>query len=1126
MAWFWFLVCIGLLIALTTRRQPGNDDTYAQGYWDGYRAFGTKLQERIATKRTNTTSLQELIDEGQAGDTTQTNPTPEQVFMEDTYGTAQSAEVDEQVASVDWPYRIDEPETSNANSYAPVELTPEQKAQRSLRNLNVILYAASFLLVAAGALFVSSSSSSIVKLIGVAVIIALFYGVGFGVYLKSQRLRPAALAFLGTGLALIPFAGFALQQYTDLSASQSWAITSVIGLIAYFAVAIRLRSQLVSYLTMAFVLSLAGAMTAMGTKLIIWQFVTLISVSLIASLLARLAPKWVPQVLSEPIERTGQVVTPVALVASLFLFDTLLLIDYEIVFALATLQYVVAWLQTRDIVYETTIRLLSYVVLTLITWDIFNASAASAAFTMALLLTFQHAYSLLMAPRIGHMVRESTWVTCLFIVQFFLFIFWLNDSQAALFNTITLSVIGLTSLAAAWRLRSVAMGYIGLFVSVVLPFIVVRDLFVESLPWWLLTAWFGVATIAALLLYRQFRARSSSLRVFVTLAYISYGVLALITSWIDGGSGLIAATSIGLAVIALAASYLAKVTYAELATPVLLLLGVISLSQALAISTPWQYVFIGGVTAVVLWCMTLVHGYLKQSERQALALTAAQAVLLICAGVVVSGDESANKIVFVVMMTAAFASLALRWRYGTNAVLSAIFTCTYPLYFFATLCVGLFIHSDWVAAATGLGVVLFVLSSYIERQAYIQTASVVLTVITLSLLTSRIGIPSHWAALFTFGGSALLFYAATGLHIAYKQAERQLIMASAGQITLFMIIFGAASGNYGVTLTSFIILIVWAVLSLALRWWCRDRSPKYATLFAILYPVYYAGALLLLGLLNPVWSVIAFALGVVIFWVASYAERSPWIVIIGNIFAAIAVFRFWLWADFDSNWLMLGSAWILATLFYFGYWVLAGLQNAWRSRALLWSTWSILGFAAIAHLLTGTLALATGATIVAFALTLGVEGWRTQRRGLVEAAVYVATFGMQRIVELLLPELNVVAYAHWWAITIAMIAFISSTAKQTRLIIAMSLVTLSSGIFALAEGGYYQLLFLIEHLTLLVAGALLSKSWAIWWGIAASTIAILYFLREYTFLWLGFLGLLMIGIVVWRLLRSGNSHAN
>lgn len=75
----------------------------------------------------------------------------------------------------------------------------------------------------------------------------------------------------------------------------------------------------------------------------------------------------------------------------------------------------------------------------------------------------------------------------------------------------------------------------------------------------------------------------------------------------------------------------------------------------------------------------------------------------------------------------------------------------------------------------------------------------------------------------------------------------------------------------------------------------------------------------------------------------------------------------------------------------------------------------------------------------------------------------------------------------------------------------------------MTEGGWYQLLFLIEHLALLVAGALLSVRWILWWGLTGASLAVIYFLKDYTYLRLGFLGLLLIGIVIWRLAKGANS---
>ena len=1114
MAGFWFLVSVALLIALLSRRK--DNDSYTQGYWNGYRAFGDMLQDLMSAGRTDAESLRTLINVNKTGDTVVAQPAAtvnaEETFLADTYVDEDPSQQDVGVVSVAAVTPL--PQT--------IESSAEQKAKRSLRNLNIILYTASFLLVAAGALFVASSSTPQTKLLTVISIIIVFYVAGFVVYSKSVRLRPAALAFLGTGLALIPFAGFALQQYTNLSPTQSWLITSMVGLVAYFIVAIKLQNLLVSYLTMAFVLSLVGSMTAAGALALVWQFVAIIGVSLVASIVAHIRPTWVPKVFSEPIERSGQIVTPVVLVASLFVFDRLLITGYEIVFAVATLHYLVAWLQVRDMMSETIVRVLSYVVLSLVAWDITDGNVAVVAFTLMLLMTFQHAFSLLMINLPDRVTNERTWITIIFTLQSLLFLFWMDDVRAPLFTTIALVVMGFTSLAVAVRLRSVPFGVIGLVASLALPFVVTRDLFSPSLPWWIVTIWFMVAAIKGLALYARWRHRSFALRSFVTTAYVTYLVLAVITAWIDGSSTVLMATYFAAAIVILVASYLSRTPNSQLVVPVLIFLGVASAGDMLYIAQPWYLLFIGGMTAVLLWVMALVHGYLGQYRRRATMLASGQIALLVITGVVLYADRGVNILVAILLLGAAFGSLALRWMYKEKATtFSVIFMYSYIMYFIAALMVALLITTGWLASVTGLGVILFVLASYVERQPWLQIIASMLTVITLGIATSLIDLPGQWFALFTFGGAAALFYAMAGLHFAYGQAQRQLVMATTAQVTLFMIIFTGLSGDYVATLTVFIMLLVWAVVSLAIRWWCRDRSPAYSGLFSFSYPMYYVGSLLLLMPLAALWSVVAFAVGAVIFWVASYAERSPGIIIAGNISLTIALSIFWWWAGLSGEWMILGIAWILATVFYFGHWALKGLNDAWRSQVLLWSIWSVLVVATILQFFATSKEIAVAATIIVFAITLAIEGRRLQRGGMIEVAIYVATFGMQRIAGQLWPELNGVFYAHWWAIIVALAAFSRQAHRSLRLVVAMSFVTVFSGVYALTSGASYQILFLIEHLSLLVGGALLSKSWAIWWGIGASAVAILYFLRGYTFFMLGFLGLLMIAIVVWRLMRGG-----
>jgi hypothetical protein len=1096
-------------------RNKNNDGSYAQGYWDGYRAFGAKVQALIKSKSATAATLQKMINEGvgSASPAVENEPAqdnPDEFFLTDIVGEDELSEP----AAV--PLRH--------QAAQQVTLSPAEKAKQSLRNLNFILYTASFLLVAAGALFVSSTSSAMIKLIGVCLIITVFYAAGYLIYTKVKRLRPAGLAFLGTGLALIPFAGFALQEFAHLTPATSWLITSAVGLVAYFAATILLQSQLVSYLTMAFVLSLVGSTTASGTSALVWQFVAMIGVSLLASVIAYFKPKLLPAIFSQPIERTGQLVTPVMLVASLLVFDQLRLTDYEVVFAVATLHYVVVWLQTRNINYEAVIRILSYVVLALILWNIFDGNVAIFGFALVLLMTFQYAYSLLMVYRPGRAVIERTWISILFVIQFAMMLLWMNSEHAALFTTIALLVIGATSYVTALRLRSVRVGLIGLSVSIALPFVVARDLFSVSLPWWVLTIWFFIAAVKALILYVRYRNRSSDLRVFMTGAYVIYAALALITAFADGSLTVIATTCFAVALFAVSASYIARAPYSQLCAPVLVLGGMIAVSSVLSISYVWQCVFVGGLTAVVLWSAAILHGRLRQPLRQLLMLISGQIAFLIIAGSMFGGDIEVNKLVVGLLLAATLGLLALRWFYkNTHPSLSAVFAYSYLFYIMVAFFVSIVISTGWIALVTGLGAIVFLVASYVERAPLMQIMTSILTVATLSIVTSLIGLPSEWYALFTFGISAVLFYAATGLHFAYKQPDRQIIMATTAQVTLFLIVIAGLSGHYVATLTSFVILLVWAVVSLALRWWCRDRSVQYSSLFTASYPVYYVGALLLTIPLSAIWGIIAFAVGGIIFWVASYAERTPAIIILGNAFISIALLYFWWWGNISPEWMILGVAWILSGLFYFGYWIFKGLHDEWRSQALLWSTWTILIYASIVQFFAASMELAVAATLIAFAITLGIEGARRRRDGVTEAAIYIAIFGTQRIVEQLWPQFNVVLYAHWWAVMVMLVALTARSYKRTRLMIAMGLITLSSGVYALTSGQEYQLLFLTEHLALLVVGALLSRSWAIWWGIIATALAILYFLRGYTFLLLGFLGLLLIAIVVWRLMSSSKA---
>ena len=153
---------------------------------------------------------------------------------------------------------------------APFEESPAErlarKEKRERQNINVTLYVASLLLVAAGALFVGTSLPA-VMFCRRCLITALFYGAGSAL---PQRLglRPAAVAFAGTGLALVPVAGLAMYNFAVQDGPLAWLMTSVVGTLAT-SLPLFARSRVLVYLSLTFVVSTAwSGVAVLGASLI------------------------------------------------------------------------------------------------------------------------------------------------------------------------------------------------------------------------------------------------------------------------------------------------------------------------------------------------------------------------------------------------------------------------------------------------------------------------------------------------------------------------------------------------------------------------------------------------------------------------------------------------------------------------------------------------------------------------------------------------------------------------------------------------------------------------------------------------------------------------------------------
>jgi hypothetical protein len=785
----WFVVALVFFILWLTKKgsssnaAPSMQDRYSQGFWDGYRDLGTKIQRYLHHEHPDKGAIQQLINVGFGG-----SPPPDSLVQHPTFDQVQES-------------LMEQP--------AVIELSPEQlqaeKAKESLKNFNILLFMGSLLLVAAGAAFVAAAMPNSVKLFGVWILVLTFYSAGMALHYNSERLRAAAVAFIGTGLALVPFAGVALHQLGEVDPAVAWCVTSLIGLIGYFFAAIRLQSQVVSYLTLAFVISLASSFTESVGVPLVWNFVVIIGIGLVFNMVAIVKPNWVPKLFAKPIEQSGQIVTPVALVASLFLYNRMSLFSYEIVFGVATLHYVVTWLQTRRAEYEAIVRTLAHITALIIAWDVLHGERVAFGLAFLFLAVAQQAYSFMALEMSGTPARRTTekvWVSIMQMLELLSIGFWVATINSGQLSSLSFFIIGLSSLVATFYFRSILLAIPGLVVSVILPFIVARQVFEPALDYGYLAGFFTFATALVMASYQLFVRRSTAVRYFMTSSFVVYLIVAAMTA---------------------------------------------------ALLPAWGHV-----------------------------------------------------------------------------------------------------------------------------------------------------------------------------------------------------------------------LVLAFLVSLA--------------------------------------------------WLGSYQFRQSTFSIIGNVLFVIAVGRAWDWLQLDMTWFILGVAWITSAVFYTGYWALLQQGDKDRSTGLLWSAWVVLGMGILFTFFASDVGAASALSLVALAGTIAIEGWRLRQMVLIESSVYVATFGLQRFVGVNDPDLNVVFYGHWWALTLAAVAAWRMKFKE-RLIIGMSFITFTSGIYALNEGGGYQLLFLVEHIGLLIAGALLSRGWAIWWGLIGAALAVLYFLKDIAFLAFAFLGLLVIGIVVWRLMR-------
>jgi hypothetical protein len=217
-----------------------------------------------------------------------------------------------------------------------------RRERRGIQSANISLYLAALLIVAAAALFLTNSGvDDGVRLTGLVGVTALFYAAGLVVHARFPRLRPAAVAFAGTGLALLPVAGLGLDIVVLHRPNLSWLITSIVGLIAFGFAALRLESRVLVFLSLTFVFSASWSGTEELSGALAADYAGLIGVAALLTLVAVLEPRWVPPLFLRPVAWLHPYVVPTTFVAATLTAGTLDRWQYPALVAAMSLYLVV-----------------------------------------------------------------------------------------------------------------------------------------------------------------------------------------------------------------------------------------------------------------------------------------------------------------------------------------------------------------------------------------------------------------------------------------------------------------------------------------------------------------------------------------------------------------------------------------------------------------------------------------------------------------------------------------------------------------------------------------------------------------------------------------------------------------
>ncbi len=1078
-----------------------------------------------------------------------------------------------------------------------------QRAARDLRNINIALYSASLLLVAAGGLFIGAAVPGVAKAVTIGVVVALFYVSGLVLFTRLPRLRPAAVAFTGTGLALLPVAGMLFAFLTGQGAV-AWFATALVGTVAYVVAAVRLQSRVVAFLALPFFLSIALSSVSLLGGALVWYFTCSIGVAAILAGLLRLAPRWLPEVISRAVVEAHRLLAPTALVASLLLGGLLTTADRAQLWVVAAAYYaaLLAFFDVSRILHFYALRVVGSIATVLVAWAA-GGSTTWGAFVLAVCLALQvggllgvpdrarsflDTARLLPAGRSGQDTDRSGDVSRYALDLVVTFAVLTLVATTVVVSSVVLAAAGsgdspdallpmLLVLAAG---MTIAVRRGGALEMLVLPGVLLSAVTPWEEPWRTETV---LALTVSYLLVRAARSTGLHRERFVLAARGVVAVLVPVAVLVHlqppavpaGSAGELA----GLALlIALAVNQLVEVlrsrrpatgcgswvvciaSGASLVSAIVLAAG--AGTFAVAACGIWTCVLAGCVTTLVL----PVAGGTSQSSAGTARAADRSPRLSVAPGVLVEAIGPASLVVaatagaaagfgihsYEVLLAVGVAYGALMaWRVPARtrrgAYLLAAQLCFTILTATVSADLDLTVHGVFavIGASVALQEVVRVVLRFRLRYAGLQSSSAWLS---LGLLTGLS------PAYLMFGDPGVQLDVVV-LHLALLGAVSSvLFLVQRKDATAYPALYATAAliamlagvlpteraGLLPVApLSEPVAALIAAACAAALvvvR--VRSTAPRFRMPSRVGAGLFLLEAILFAFEDGAGWDRVVVA-AVVAAAGFALAQREGFVVLdVGGAVAVIvAATAFVEQVDRATGRVLatdaprlLGGAVLAAAILHLARVFLPGEDEQGLRYRVLGAT--ALGWTAVAAVLAMPPDASAVAGSVALAAVAVLALWEVPARHRAlccEAAFLVVVLCVQRVAWLLLDGIGFFWAAQWWVIALALLAGWSfargARSRGPRWLTASAVILSATGLTTVAGGTTgAQVWALCGHVVLLIAGVALSRRRFSLWGAVGIALALLWFLRGFTFLLLTVAALLLLAFAVWKLNRQASGQ--